>query len=77
MTSMSASAPASQQSSEHERVPLRHGLTAVIIRYRDDEERPQRPTARLKRPDVNDQQRAAFDAYMANQAGGPTGNGAA
>lgn len=46
MTSMPASPPASQQSSdrdEHERIPLRHGLTAIVVRYRDDEDRPPRP----------------------------------
>ncbi|QOK21393.1 hypothetical protein IGS73_09385 [Janibacter indicus] len=67
MTSMPASAPASQQSSdrhEHQRIPLRHGLTAVIVRYRDDEPRPERPTHVL--PHASRQQ-AEYAKWLAGQ----------
>lgn len=78
-SSMPQTRPDSQPSSEHERVPLRHGLTAVIIRFRDDEPRPAAREARPAKVIAEQQAATAYNNWLAEQQDRrlPTGDGAA
>lgn len=83
MTSMPHPRSASQPSSDHERVPLAHGLTAVIIRYGDGEPRPERPApAAPAAATPTARQQAEYANWLAaqqvasNPAGGTPGGAA-
>lgn len=80
MTSMTPTGHKDYGPSEHERIPLAHGLTAVIIRYRDDEPRPERPRVPSPAQAAEAHRQAALDAWNAEQAAAghrPPGGGAA
>lgn len=75
MTQSTTSRSPSCEASPPDRVPLAHGLTAIIVRYGDDE--PRRPRPKLLSPDKRNEQRAldAYDEWM--QAQGNDGGGVA
>lgn len=80
MTMMPEQTQDYEGSPDHERIPLAHGLSAVIIRYPDDEPRPERPKLLPPSAIRAAEQQASFRAWQAEQSsahGSPRGGGAA